>query len=182
MTQSQQDPSPRKVLIGGKWVESLASRFGPVTDPTSNTVIARVPMCGASDVAAAVEAAAKAFATWSDVPPPKRAAVMFKFQNLLLAEQDNLARLVSQEHGKVLSDAAGSVRRGIDMVEFACSIPSLSNCLLMGPSLPGWSRRGRPARRNTWTQPTRRRFPHPLPPPAGREGACPYQRSSADSG
>lgn len=125
MTVTTRNTTPRRILVGGKWVQSQSARIGSVTDPTTNEVIGRVPLCSKSETDAAVEAAAKAFETWRDVPAPRRAAILFRYQNILLREQGNLARLVSQEHGKVLSDATGSVRRGIDMVEFATGVPSL---------------------------------------------------------
>ena len=125
MTDTTRSSVPRKILVGGKWIESRSARFESVTDPTTNEVIGRVPLCSKSETDAAIEAAAKAFEIWRDVPAPRRAAILFKYQNILLREQNNLAHLVSQEHGKVLSDAAGSVRRGIDMVEFATGVPSL---------------------------------------------------------
>lgn len=117
--------SPRPIWVGGQWIQSRAARFEDVTDPTTNAVIARVPMAEAEDVDAAVCAALNAFPAWRDTPSPRRAALMFELQRILLREQDDLARLVSQEHGKVVSDAKGSVRRAIDMVEFACGIPTL---------------------------------------------------------
>jgi malonate-semialdehyde dehydrogenase (acetylating) / methylmalonate-semialdehyde dehydrogenase len=117
--------APAKILIGGQWVDAPGRPVTPVTDPTTNETIASVPDCGVAEVAAAVSAAERAFATWRDVPSPKRSAVMFRFQNLLIEHQEELARIVTREHGKVLSDAMGSVRRGIDMVEFACGVPSL---------------------------------------------------------
>jgi malonate-semialdehyde dehydrogenase (acetylating)/methylmalonate-semialdehyde dehydrogenase len=120
-----QQSSTRKILIGDQWLEAPGRPFSPVTDPTTNQEIAKVPVCGAAEVGAAVTAAAKAFETWRDVPAPKRAAILFQFQNILIKHQDELARLVTQEHGKVLSDAMGSVRRGLDMVEFACGVPAL---------------------------------------------------------
>src|SRR6185503_6165647 len=89
------------------------------------TVARRVPFCNAADVDAAVKAAAAAFPGWRDTPPLRRARVMQKFLQLLQASQKDLARLVSEEHGKTLPDAMGSVQRGIEVVEFACGVPHL---------------------------------------------------------
>ena len=84
-----------------------------------------MPFCNAPDIDAAVKAAAAAFPAWRDTPPLRRARVMQKFLQLLQANQKELARLVTEEHGKTLPDAMGSVQRGIEVVEFACGIPHL---------------------------------------------------------
>ena len=84
-----------------------------------------MPFCNAADIDAAVKAAAAAFPGWRDTPPLRRARVMQKFLQLLQANQKDLARLVTEEHGKTLPDAMGSVQRGIEVVEFACGIPHL---------------------------------------------------------
>ncbi|GEL94080.1 CoA-acylating methylmalonate-semialdehyde dehydrogenase [Cellulomonas composti] len=97
----------------------------PVYDPASGTQIASVRMATASDVDAAVASAAKAFEVWSNTAVSKRSAVLFRFRELLAAGVDELARLVSREHGKVVSDAAGEIARGLEVVEFACGVPQL---------------------------------------------------------
>src|SRR5213078_2771494 len=81
-------------------------------------------------------AAAAAFPAWRATPPPDRARVLFRFRELLEAHFDDLARLIVRENGKLLSEARGSLRRGVEVVEFACGIPSL----LMGRSLPDAAR------------------------------------------
>jgi malonate-semialdehyde dehydrogenase (acetylating)/methylmalonate-semialdehyde dehydrogenase len=88
-------------------------------------VTKRVPLCDASVIDAAVKSAAAAFPAWRDTPPLRRARVMQEFLNLLKQHQKELAKLVTEEHGKTLPDAMGSVQRGIEVVEFACGIPHL---------------------------------------------------------
>jgi malonate-semialdehyde dehydrogenase (acetylating)/methylmalonate-semialdehyde dehydrogenase len=119
-------------LIGGKWLNPSAERFGKVHNPSTGEVIARVPMCGAAEVDQAVTAAKKAFAWWSITPAPKRAAIMFRFRELLWAGFDDLCKLMTRENGKTLEESKGDLRRGIEVVEFACGIPHL----LKGESLP----------------------------------------------
>ena len=110
--------------IGGKPVVP-AGRMGDVYNPASGQVAKKVPLADAKIVDAAVKAAAAAYPAWRDTPPLRRARVMQKFLQLMQDNQQELARLVSEEHGKTLPDAAGSVQRGIEVVEFACGIPHL---------------------------------------------------------
>lgn len=111
--------------IDGKPVESSGERTQPVFNPATGAEIARLGLGTAADVDRAVASAAEAFETWSRYPLGKRAAVLFRFRELLAANTDELARLVSREHGKVVSDAAGEVGRGLEVVEFACGLPHL---------------------------------------------------------
>ncbi len=111
--------------VAGRRQRATTTRFGDVTNPATGTVVRRVPFCNAVDVDAAVKAATAVFPEWRDTPPLRRARVMQKFLQLLQAHQKDLARLVTEEHGKTLSDAMGSVQRGIEVVEFACGIPHL---------------------------------------------------------
>ncbi len=110
--------------IGGKPVSSCA-RFGEVYNPASGQVTRRVCFADEKMVDAAVKAAAAAFPAWRDTPPVRRARIMQDFLSLLKQNQKQLAQIVTDEHGKVLSDAMGSVQRGIEVVEFACGIPHL---------------------------------------------------------
>jgi malonate-semialdehyde dehydrogenase (acetylating)/methylmalonate-semialdehyde dehydrogenase len=110
--------------IGGKAVVP-AGRTGDVYNPATGEVSKKVPLADAKTVDAAVKAAAAALPAWRDTPPLRRARVMQKFLQLLQDNQQELARLVTEEHGKTLPDAAGSVQRGIEVVEFACGIPHL---------------------------------------------------------
>ena len=111
--------------INGQKVEGTSGRFGDVFNPATGEVAARVPLASSSETASAIEAAAAAFPDWRNTPPLRRARVLFRFKELLDANLDELAQLVSSEHGKVLSDARGSVIRGIEVVEFATGAPNL---------------------------------------------------------
>jgi malonate-semialdehyde dehydrogenase (acetylating)/methylmalonate-semialdehyde dehydrogenase len=110
--------------IGGKPVAS-AARYGEVFNPASGQVTKRVVFADKSMIDSAVTAASAAFPEWRDTPPLRRARVMQEFLTLLKKNQKALAEIVSDEHGKVLADAMGSVQRGIEVVEFACGIPHL---------------------------------------------------------
>jgi malonate-semialdehyde dehydrogenase (acetylating) / methylmalonate-semialdehyde dehydrogenase len=110
--------------IHGKAVSS-ASRFGEVFNPATGQVTKRVVFADQSMIDAAVKSAAAAFPEWRDTPPLRRARIMQEFLSLLKRNQKQLAAIVTDEHGKVLADAMGSVQRGIEVVEFACGIPHL---------------------------------------------------------
>jgi malonate-semialdehyde dehydrogenase (acetylating)/methylmalonate-semialdehyde dehydrogenase len=126
-------PQPEvPVFIGGKWRVPAAKTFGNVHNPSSGEVIAQVPLCGGAEVDEAVQAARAAFTAWSQTPAPKRATVMFKYRNLLEEHFEELARLVTRENGKTRDEARGDVRRGFEVVEFACGIAHLQK----GESLP----------------------------------------------
>ena len=124
-------PAVLENFIGGRWTPSSASQHLDVTNPAKGVVIAKTPMSTAGDVDAAVKAAARAFPGWSETPPVVRARAMFTFRQKLEDHLEELARLVTTEHGKTLDEARGSVRRGIECVEVACGAPSL----LMGYGL-----------------------------------------------
>jgi malonate-semialdehyde dehydrogenase (acetylating)/methylmalonate-semialdehyde dehydrogenase len=111
--------------VNGRRVTPKGGRFGDVFNPATGEVTGRVPLANAAEVGEAVAAAKAAFPGWAKVTPMQRARVMFRFKALLEANMDKLAALVSAEHGKVLSDAKGSVQRGLEVVEFACGIPQL---------------------------------------------------------
>ena len=111
--------------IGGAVVASSSNRFADVYNPSTGLVSKRVALGSISDVQRAVEAASNAFKSWSEVSPLRRARVMFKFKALLDEHLDELAAVITAEHGKVFTDAQGEVQRGIEVVEFACGIPQL---------------------------------------------------------
>ena len=112
--------------IGGKpWTGEAAAHRGDVYNPATGQVSATVDFAGPAEVSAAVQAAAGAFPAWRATSLVKRAAVLFAFRELLRARQADVAALISAEHGKVASDAAGEVARGLEVVEFACGIPHL---------------------------------------------------------
>lgn len=96
-----------------------------IYDPATGKVIGQVSLADKSVVDQAVASVQSAFAGWSATPPSRRARVLFQFKNLLEKHADELAKLVTQEHGKTLNDARGSVQRGIDVVEFVCGMPFL---------------------------------------------------------
>src|SRR5262245_31386029 len=111
--------------INGSAVTPPASRMGDVFNPATGQVVRRVPYCDAAQVDSAVKAASGALAEWRDWPPIRRARVMQRFLRALEENQKDLARLVSEEHGKTIPDAMGSIQRGMEVVEFACGIPHL---------------------------------------------------------
>ena len=111
--------------IQGRAVANASGRSQDVTNPASGKVTGKVGLADKAAVDAAVASAQAAFPAWADTPPIRRARVMFKFLELLNAHKDELAHLITAEHGKVFTDAQGEVSRGIDIVEFACGIPQL---------------------------------------------------------
>ncbi|MCR6491399.1 CoA-acylating methylmalonate-semialdehyde dehydrogenase [Cellulomonas sp. P24] len=112
--------------IGGRAVAAPdGAPTAPVTNPATGRVTVEVPLGGADEVDAAVAAARAAFPAWRDLALSRRTAILFAFRELLNARKDELAAIVTSEHGKVLSDALGEVSRGLEVVEFACGIPHL---------------------------------------------------------
>jgi len=118
--------------IAGEWVESSTSLREKVYNPATGEVIAEVPLSTKEDVDKAVRAANEAFKGWSKTAVPKRARILFKYQQLLVDNWDELARLVTIENGKSFNEAYGEVQRGIECVEFAAGAPTL----MMGKQLP----------------------------------------------
>jgi len=111
--------------IGGRAFSGNRARTGNVFNPTLGIVAANVPFATAEDVNAAVAAAREAYRGWAATPSLRRARVLFRFKELLENATDEIARLISREHGKTVSDAHGEVTRGLEVVEFACGIPHL---------------------------------------------------------
>src|SRR6185369_5335337 len=122
-------PSDLKLDTVPVWINGKAvipqGRMGEVYNPATGQVTKRVPYCDAAAIDMAVQAASAALPAWRDASILRRARVMQKFLELLQKNQKELATLVTQEHGKTLPDAMGSVQRGIEVVEFACGIPQL---------------------------------------------------------
>jgi malonate-semialdehyde dehydrogenase (acetylating)/methylmalonate-semialdehyde dehydrogenase len=110
-------------VIGGEATGASAARFGEVFDPNIGTVQARVALADAAVMDLAVKAAREAQPAWAAVNPQRRARVMFEFKRLVEARMDELAMLLSSEHGKVVADSRGDIQRGLEVVEFACGIP-----------------------------------------------------------
>ena len=110
-------------FIGGKLVKATSGREGDVFNPNTGEVQARVSFATTEDVDTAVQAAAKALPGWSATNPQRRARVMFEFKRLVEANMQQLAELLSSEHGKVVADSKGDIQRGLEVIEFACGIP-----------------------------------------------------------
>jgi malonate-semialdehyde dehydrogenase (acetylating)/methylmalonate-semialdehyde dehydrogenase len=111
--------------IGGTLTTGASTRTAPVWNPATGEQQAEVLLAESADVEAAVAAADTAFETWGDASLSKRSGILFAFRQLVHEHIDDLAAIVSDEHGKVLSDARGEVQRGLEVVEFACGIPQL---------------------------------------------------------
>ena len=111
-------------LVGDQWREVTCPTL-PVYNPATGEVIEEVPLSGPEEVGEVVAAAAKAFPSWSRTPVMERVRLMFRFKELLERHFEELARLVTLHHGKTLEEARGEVRRGIEVVDFACSAPTL---------------------------------------------------------
>lgn len=120
------------VLKGGEFAVPVASSYETVFNPSTGDAIARTPLCGTEWINGIVESAKTALPGWSDTPAVDRARIFFRFRSLLEQNFEELAALVTREHGKTLAESRAEVQRGIEMVEFACGIPSL----LMGSTLP----------------------------------------------
>ncbi len=120
-----------KNYINGQWVSSSAKESVDIINPATGELLNRCPLSGAGEVDQAVKAAQDAFKSWRETPPTERAQYFFKLKTRLEESLDELARLVTMENGKTLVEAKGSVRRGIQMVETACGVPTL----MMGKTL-----------------------------------------------
>jgi malonate-semialdehyde dehydrogenase (acetylating)/methylmalonate-semialdehyde dehydrogenase len=112
-------------FVGGKEVKGTSGRFGDVFNPNTGEVQAKVALAKHSEGEHAIAVAAAAQPAWAATNPQRRARVMFKFLELVQKEFDDLARLLSSEHGKTFADAKGDIQRGLEVVEFACGIPHL---------------------------------------------------------
>lgn len=120
-----------KNYINGSWIESKAKEEIDVFNPATKELIAKVPVSTREELDYAAEVAQQSFEQWKEVPVPKRARILFKFQQLLIENKNTLAEIITKENGKNLTEALGEVQRGIENVEFACGAPSL----MMGDSL-----------------------------------------------
>ena len=118
-------PNELNHYVGGKRVKGKSGRFGDVFNPATGEVTGRVPLASADEVRAVVKVAADAFPAWAATPAAKRCQVLFKFRDLIIRHMDDLATLLSAEHGKTHADAKGSLQRGLEVVEFACGIPQM---------------------------------------------------------
>jgi malonate-semialdehyde dehydrogenase (acetylating)/methylmalonate-semialdehyde dehydrogenase len=124
--------------------DERTTRSAPVFNPATGRIIAEVALADAEVVGRAVAAAQRALPAWSETAPLKRARVLFELKGLLDAHRDELAAVITREHGKVVSDAKGEVQRGIEVVEFACGIPQLlkgQHSDNVGGGIDNWSLR-----------------------------------------
>jgi malonate-semialdehyde dehydrogenase (acetylating)/methylmalonate-semialdehyde dehydrogenase len=131
-------------FIGGREVAGASGRKGVVYNPATGQVRGEVAYASADETRAAITAAEAALPAWSATPPLQRARIMFKFKALLEEHTDELARLITVEHGKVFSDARGEVIRGTEVVEFACGIPQMLKGEFsenVGTNVDSWSQR-----------------------------------------
>ncbi|KPF87214.1 methylmalonate-semialdehyde dehydrogenase [alpha proteobacterium AAP38] len=112
-------------FIDGQRVPGRSGRYADVFDPNSGQVQARVALASGGELDAAIASAARAQPAWAAMNPQRRARVMFNFKHLLEKHMDELAHLLSSEHGKVIADAKGDIQRGLEVIEFVCGIPHL---------------------------------------------------------
>jgi len=110
-------------FVNGSALEGTSGRFGDVFNPNTGEVQARVQLATPAELDKAVAAAQAAFPAWSATNPQRRARVMFEFKRLVEANMNDLAELLSSEHGKVVADSKGDIQRGLEVIEFACGIP-----------------------------------------------------------
>jgi len=112
-------------FIGGRRVEGTSGRFSDVFDPNTGKIQARAPLASAAELDAAVANAKAAQVGWAATNPQRRARVLFEFKRLLDLHMEELATLLSSEHGKVVADSRGDIMRGLEVIEFACGVPHL---------------------------------------------------------
>ena len=112
-------------FVDGKAVAGSSDRFGDVFNPNTGEVQAKVCLATTADMDAAVQAAARAQVGWAATNPQRRARVMFEFKRLVESRMDELAEILSSEHGKVIADSRGDIQRGLEVIEFACGIPHI---------------------------------------------------------
>lgn len=120
------------LLTAGQWQSPATDAYEEVFNPSTGEVIAHTPLCDAAATSEVIEAAAAALPAWANTPVVERARVMFRYRHLMDEHFEELAALVTREHGKTLAEARAEVNRGVEMVEFAAGIPSL----IMGDALP----------------------------------------------
>jgi malonate-semialdehyde dehydrogenase (acetylating) / methylmalonate-semialdehyde dehydrogenase len=146
LTDPQTIKQPRELThwINGRPTPGTSGRFGDVFNPATGHIQSRVPLATDAEVNAAVEAAAAAFPSWSAQPPLRRARVLFRFREIFEQRLDEIAALITSEHGKVNSDARGECTRGLENIEFATGIPQLLKGEFteqVGTGIDSWSLR-----------------------------------------
>ncbi len=130
-----------KHLIGGEMIADTG-RTADVFNPSTGEAIRKVPLASRETVQQAIDAAKAAFPAWRNTPPAKRAQVLFRFKQLLEANEARISQLISEEHGKTLEDAAGELKRGIENVEYASAAPEILKgeySRNVGPNIDAWS-------------------------------------------
>jgi len=142
MTKQQQ----LQISATGHWINGTAVNGSgerqPVYNPATGEVVAQVSLADKATVELAIAAAEAAFPAWRDTPPSKRAQVMFRFKALLEQHSERIVAAITQQHGKVLHDAAGELARGIEVVDFACGAPQLlkgEHSKNVGPGIDSWN-------------------------------------------
>ena len=123
-------------LSAGQWKTSAGTRAGDVYNPSTGKIIGRIPFSPKAEVDAVIEGAHAALPAWAETPVVERARILFKFRELIVKNFEELAKTVTREHGKTAVEARASVQRGMEVVEFACGVPSL----IMGQSLQNIAR------------------------------------------
>lgn len=123
-------------LIGGQIIEGRSGNFADIFDPNTGAATTKVALASEAEIDTAIQNAKAAFPAWSGLNPQRRARIMFAFKSLLEENMDELAALLSSEHGKILADSRGDVQRGLDVVEFACGIPHLQKGAYTGGAGP----------------------------------------------
>ena len=129
-------------FIGGKLTAGTSGNYGDVYNPALGEPIAKVALANSAEIDAVVAVANAAWPAWAATPPLRRARVMFKLQELLNRDRKEMSAIITEEHGKVLSDADGEVQRGLEVVEFACGIPHLMRGEFtdqVGTGIDAWS-------------------------------------------
>ncbi len=131
-------------FIDGKSINGNSDKYLDIIDPSKGEIISQVILSNQNDYNDVVVSSIKAFKEWSQVTPLKRSRVISKYKEFIEKDLENIAKLVSQEHGKTLEDAKGSVTRGLEVVEFACGIPHLLKGEFsqnVGSEIDSWSTR-----------------------------------------
>ena len=113
-------------LINGEWLSINKDKYTNVYNPAKGEIISKTPMCGNKELDKAVEAAEKAFVSWSSLPSNNRAQILFNYRSLIKENLEEIAKIISTENGKTLAEAKGDIQRGFEVVEFACGISQLS--------------------------------------------------------
>ena len=124
-------------FVGGAAMSSRSGRQGDVFNPNTGEVQARVAFANKAEVEHAIAVAQTAFPGWATTNPQRRARVLMKFLELVQKDFDNLAELLSSEHGKIIADAKGDIQRGLEVIEFACGIPHLMKGEFTAAAGPG---------------------------------------------